>query len=84
MPELAPALSLRDLVLAALAEAVLVRRTEPGYCGDCAPCGPCEDHREELALADDFERVYKRIRFTGSDGAALAVIHSLAYPVVTP
>ena len=54
---------LRDLVLGALAEAVLLRRSETGFCRDCgrAPDGLCPDHRDDSAAADDYEAAYARI-----------------------
>ena len=73
------ALPLRDLILGALAEAVLLRRYSTGFCKDCerAADGLCQEHRDDSALADDYEAAYMRVRGIGSDGAALALARGL-------
>ncbi len=75
-PASAPAaLPLRDLILGALAEAVVTRRAEAGFCGDCtrAPDGLCPDHRDDSALAGDYEAAYKLITVCSSDRALLVL-----------
>jgi hypothetical protein len=70
-----PALPIRDLILGALAEAVITRRTEAGFCGDCrkAADGLCGDHRDDSAVADGYEAVYKLVTVCSSDRALLVL-----------
>ena len=68
---------LRDLVLCALAEAIVTRRAGPVFCEDCRPGVLCADHREDLAVAREYEAAYMRIGRVGSDGAALELLGGL-------
>ena len=68
---------LRDRVLCALAEAIITRRAGPVFCEDCKPAVLCADHREDLAVARDYEAAYMRIRRLGSDGATLELLGGL-------
>jgi hypothetical protein len=72
-----PALPLRHLILAALAEAAITRREGEGFCGDCAPGRPCPDRRKDLSLATQYEAAYMRVRGIGSDGATLTLTGGL-------
>ena len=76
-PVPAPVQPLRDLVLGALAEAVLVRRVGAGYCGDCRPAALCEDHAEDLAVACQYEAAFMRVLGIGGDGAMLEILGGL-------
>jgi hypothetical protein len=76
-PAAVPARPLRDLVLAALAEAVVTRRAGPVFCADCHPAALCADHREDLARARDYEAAYMRVMGIGSDGAMLEILGGL-------
>lgn len=69
------ALPLRELILGALAEAVITRRTEIGFCNDCtrAADGLCPDHRGESAEADDYEAAYMQVAVGSSEWCDLAV-----------
>ena len=69
------ALPLRELILAALAEAVMIRRTETGFCNDCrkAADGLCPDHRDPSAEADDYEAAYIQVAAGSSNWCDLAV-----------
>ena len=81
-PPPAPALGpLRDIVLAALAEAFLTRRETVfrlTSCDGCRPGALCAGHAEDVAAARVYEAAYARIAGYGSDGALLAVLGGLA------
>jgi hypothetical protein len=67
--------TLRELVLAALGEAVVTRRWGIGDCCDCkrAPDGLCPDHRPDDAMADAYEAAYQMVSGFGRDGSILAL-----------
>lgn len=72
-----PARPLRELVLGALAEAVVTRRAGPLFCADCRPGRFCADHAEDLARAREYEGAYMRVMRIGSDGAVLEILGGL-------
>jgi hypothetical protein len=80
-PPPAPARTpLRDIVLAALAEAFLTRRDTVFRLTSCTGCAPgrlCADHAEDLAAARVYEAAYARIAGYGSDGALLHALGGL-------
>jgi len=72
---------LRDIVLAALAEAFLTRRETVfrlTSCDGCRPGALCAGHAEDVAAARVYEAAYARIAGYGSDGALLAALGGLA------
>jgi hypothetical protein len=66
---------LRELILAALAEAAITRRTETGFCAGCrkTPDGLCPDHRDASAEADGYEGAYAQVATCSGDWRDLAV-----------
>lgn len=76
-PAPAPGRPLRELVLGALAEAVLTRRAGLAFCADCQPGALCPDHRDDLAAAREYEAAYMRVRRIGGDGALLELTGGL-------
>ena len=79
-PAAPPRTPLRDIVLAALAEAFLTRRDTVFRLTSCTGCAPgrlCADHAEDLAAARVYEAAYARIAGYGSDGALLHALGGL-------
>ena len=71
------ALTLRETVLGAIAEAVLARRYGHQDCADCRPGQDCADRAADLAIADAYEAAFMRILGIGSDGAMLTLTGGL-------
>ena len=69
-----PALPLRELILSALAEAFITRRTAIGFCADCTLDGrPCPDHRLDQDLARQYDAAYAQVAAGSTAWCDLAV-----------
>lgn len=66
------ALPLRELILGALAGTAVNLRAQIGYCAGCEG-GPCPDHRDDLALAGEYDAAYMQVAAGGSEWATLAL-----------
>lgn len=65
-------LPLRELILSALAEAAINRRTDQPFCADCDGT-PCTTHAHDADLARQYENAYNRVAAGSRDWAALAI-----------
>lgn len=71
----APGLPLREVILSALAEAFITRKSAISFCADCAPPGGrlCADHRLDQDLARQYDDAYAQVAAGGAAWCDLAV-----------
>ena len=69
----AAAVTLRELVLSALGDAIVYRTADLAFCHDCehAPDGLCARHRDDSAMVNDYEAI--RGEIAGADVLVLAL-----------
>jgi hypothetical protein len=67
------AMPLRELILAALAEAFLTRRAQTVFCADCTPGHLCPDHQEDTEAADAYEAAYTQVAMGSAQWCDLSV-----------